>query len=196
MTTEETIDKVRLLAKQRCRRNIKEMTLLSIFAGILCAGMYCGLFYIWSNRRDWWIDIPVIFFVACSVFLFLGLLGTLLLEKNNYRRVETLIRICDGHYSFFDRGCVFKDYGFYEAAIEDFDEALKYFNKESEQIAESLIKFFDEYNAQTKLVNGIHRPVPNFRNHDWLWLRQFYLERKIALRSWENQKKPKPQPNI
>jgi tetratricopeptide (TPR) repeat protein len=185
MTTEETIDKVRSLAKQRCRRNVRKMTLLTIFAGILCAGIYCGIF-LTCEYFDWFVIQILMFLGVCPVILFAWLFEmrkwTLDLERHYYHKVEnTLSRICDGHYSFFDRGCVFREYGFYEAAIEDFDEALKYFNKESEQIAESLIKFFDEYNAQTKFVKDIHRPVPNFRNHDWFGLRQCYLERKTCL---------------
>jgi tetratricopeptide (TPR) repeat protein len=185
MTTEEIINKIRSLARQRCHRNIKKMTLSAIFFGILSAGIYCGVFFVWGYC-DWWIIHTLMIFSMCLVMLFAWSMEmrkwSLKVERNNYHRVEnSLSRICKDSSSFFDRGCVFDDYGFYETALEDFDRALEYFNKESEQIAEFLKNFFDEYNAQTKFVNGIHRPVPNFRNHDWLWLRECHQKRKTLL---------------
>jgi tetratricopeptide (TPR) repeat protein len=186
MTTEETIDKVRLLAKQRCRRNVRKIkitliTLLIILFGIFCAGY--GLFLTWENHNDWWSVAPVAFVVMLFVLaLVLWLIEVINGERNEYLRVEyELTRNNKDCISFFNRGCVFKDYGFYDAAIKDFDEALQFLNKESEQIAESLRNFFDEYNAKTKCVNGIHRPVPSFRNHDWYWLRQCHIEKKTCL---------------
>jgi tetratricopeptide (TPR) repeat protein len=181
------INKALSLLEQKYRRTFWRLTLFVIVSGIVCLGILCGLFVLWKYYS--WIDAPIIIGI-----LIVGLFPTVIIlrdelvksEKRKYNADKaTVLTEITSHYSFYRRGKMFADYGFYEAALDDYNSALLELDKESEQITESLPKFFDEYNVMTKFVNGIHRPVPNIRNHDSFSSRRYYQARKNCLEKLE-----------
>jgi tetratricopeptide (TPR) repeat protein len=188
MLSEETINKVFFISKQKYHRNIWKLTLLITISSIVCLGILCGLLIFWEYYN--WIN-NILVAILSSLLLFItitilivsiSLIERIKAEKRECNRVKFFLTSKSKYLrSFLICGNILANYGFYEEALDDFNSALRELEKESEQIAESLQKFFEEYNTMTKFIDGIYRPVPNFRNYNLFGWDQCYQARKNCL---------------
>jgi tetratricopeptide (TPR) repeat protein len=192
MLSEETINKILSLSKQKHRRNVWILKLLIIISGILCWGILYGLLVFWKDYN--WININsfvsflkciLLFILLIMPIVFMILIDYIKVEKREYNRVKLFLTDKSEDNSFFMRGDILTDYGFYEEALDDYNSGLRELEKAAEQTAESLQKFFEEYNTMTKVVNGIYRPVPNFRNYNLPSWSYCYQARKNCLEKLE-----------
>ncbi|MDR2705571.1 MAG: hypothetical protein LBC02_07305 [Planctomycetaceae bacterium] len=191
MISEETINNVLSLAKQKCRRRTDmRIKLFEIVFGSVCMGIAYGL-YVWRyyNEIDTLAEaiVGIIPLLVIFPFVVINLWYYFRVEKMEYDDNKAILTNTGQNLycSFYRRGNMLVEYGFYEEALDDFNSAFQEFEKKLEQIAESLPKFFEEYNAMTKFVNGIHRPVPDFRNHDLFRYSQHYQAQKNCLEKLE-----------